>query len=74
MSNCRCELGLDGLETEPETIDEPLARNVFRCTICGGIVDRYEHCFRCQDCGALGDLVTGIMTDCSYKEEGNGQA
>ena len=41
--------------------DEPHARNCFRCPHCHGPVDRYEHAFQCRDCGALGDLMTGIM-------------
>lgn len=42
--------------------------NVFQCTICQGIVDRYEHVFKCRNCGALGDLMTGIMTQMSISE------
>ncbi len=42
---------------------EPIVKNVMECRACGdGVVDRFEHCFQCRDCGALGDLVTGIMT------------
>lgn len=44
------------------TATEPRARNCFRCPYCGGPVDRYEHHFECRGCGAIGDLVMGIMT------------
>lgn len=39
-----------------------LARNVKECPYCHGAVHRYEHMFRCEDCNAIGDLITGIMT------------
>jgi len=49
--------------------NKPLAQNVFRCPSCGGPVDRYDHCFECRDCGALGDLTTGIMEDLHYQPQ-----
>lgn len=39
-----------------------LVRNVKECPYCHGAVHRYEHMFRCEDCNAVGDLITGIMT------------
>ena len=48
---------------ESHLIENPLAANIFQCSICHGIVDRYEHLFRCRNCGAVGDLMTGIMSD-----------
>lgn len=38
------------------------ALHVFGCSYCEGPVDRFEHLFRCRQCGAIGDLITGIMT------------
>ena len=64
MINCRCEPSLETLKAE----ETPKAENVFRCNICGGPVDRYDQCYKCRDCGALGDLITGIMSDCMYRK------
>jgi len=36
--------------------------NVFRCSLCNGIVDKHKHCFQCRDCKAMGDFTTGIMS------------
>jgi len=40
-----------------------IERNVKECPYCHGAVHRYEHILQCEDCGAVGDLVTGIMVD-----------
>lgn len=45
---------------------KPIAKNVMTCSWCGGVVDRFEHVFKCRDCKALGDLVTGIMSGVEY--------
>jgi len=44
--------------TIPANVKVP---NVFKCNICGGIVDRYDYLFQCRNCKAVGDLITGIM-------------
>lgn len=44
-----------------------IKRNVMKCSYCGGTVNRYEHMFQCENCGAIGDLVTGIMVDTRIK-------
>lgn len=41
---------------------EPEIKNVRRCTICGGSVDKYPHHMECSECGAIADLMTGIFT------------
>lgn len=48
---------------------KPIKENVMRCSACGGTVNRFETQFKCQDCGAVGDLVTGIMVDMELKHE-----
>jgi len=37
--------------------------NVEQCSCCGGTVDRFANHFGCRDCGAMGDMITGIMSD-----------
>jgi len=44
-----------------------IVENIFKYPICGGTVDKHEYCFVCRDCRALGNFMTSIMTDCSYK-------
>lgn len=44
-------------------VEDVLERNVKECPFCHGEVHRYEHMFQCQDCKAIGDLITGIMTE-----------
>lgn len=42
---------------------EPLpVLNCFECPWCHGAVDRYAHVFQCRKCKAIGDLITGIMS------------
>jgi hypothetical protein len=50
---------------------EPLARNVFGCNLCGGPVDRFANMFQCRNCKAIGDLNTRIMVAAYHPEEGN---
>ena len=45
---------------------EPIVKNIKQCELCQGIVHRYNNMFKCEKCGAIEDLNTGIMTDCSY--------
>lgn len=52
------------------TWNEPKAKNVKRCPFCSGPVDKYEHLLQCQDCKAIGDLMTGIMMP-AYEPEGD---
>lgn len=40
---------------------KPKVENVKECTCCGGMVDKFAYHFECRGCGAIGDLVTGIM-------------
>ena len=43
------------------------------CIWCGGgIVDAVGNVLRCRDCGAIGDLNTGIMIKVDYPPEGEG--
>jgi hypothetical protein len=51
---------------ESETL---VLKNAMICTACGGSVDRHKTHFECTSCGAIGDLVTGIMTDLSYPNQ-----
>jgi len=44
-----------------------ITKNVFRCSICQGPVDKHRLCFVCRNCGAMGDFTTGIMTDMNQK-------
>lgn len=44
-------------------VEDALAKNVKECPFCHGAVHRYEHMFQCEGCKAVGDLVTGIMTE-----------
>ncbi len=37
--------------------------NVMQCSLCQGTVNKLEHVFKCEDCGAMGDFITGIMTN-----------
>jgi hypothetical protein len=52
-------------------IVEPIVKNVKKCSLCNGTVNRFENCFQCRDCTAMGDLFTGIMTriDREYYEK-----
>lgn len=43
--------------------NEQIVKNVTRCSLCGGTVDKHQYCFVCRDCNAMGDFNTGIMTD-----------
>ena len=58
-------------DTCKEKIDagKPTVENVKQCTWCRGTVDRYDFGFQCRDCGAMGDLFTGIMTQMQYNPE-----
>jgi len=51
---------------------DAIVGNVFRCSWCEGPVDRFEHCFACRNCGAVGSLVTGIMMRIDY-DPGEGE-
>lgn len=50
------------------TSDKPIVKNVKACGLCKGRVDRYEHVFVCSNCGAVGDLFTGIMMHISRRD------
>ena len=45
---------------------EPIVKNIKRCELCHGMVHRYNNMFQCEKCNDIGDVNTGIMTDCSY--------
>lgn len=47
-----------------------ITSNAKSCDLCQGPVDKHPHHFECRDCGAMGDLNTGIMSDMSYPGEG----
>lgn len=70
LSEGRLGLILDDIEVLINE-SEPIVKNVKQCSLCQGIVDRFEHCFQCRDCTAIGDLFTGIMTrmDREYYEK-----
>lgn len=48
---------------------EPIVRNVQRCSLCGSPMDRYEFMLQCRDNPAhVADLMTGICSDLTLPE------
>ena len=44
--------------------DEPIARKVCRCSICGAPADRYHYGLQCRSIpGHMADLFVGIFVD-----------
>jgi hypothetical protein len=51
-------------------IDQPIIKNVRRCTICNSSADRYALHFQCTNVpGHFADLNTGIFADHTYPGE-----
>lgn len=45
-----------------------IMRNVKECPFCHGAVHRYEHMLQCENCKAIGDLITWIMTETRMRD------
>lgn len=49
------------MENQKSVPPDVVVPNCYRCDYCQGAVDRYPHVFQCRSCGAIGDLITGIL-------------
>ena len=57
-------------------MDTLVLKNVKRCTICNGSVDKHQHHYECVDCGAIGDPFIGMMVSAEslgIKKENKGE-